>query len=528
MATTLNKPSVSGAQVPGMERVLTQPALDFLAQLHHRFEDNRRELMQKRESRQADIRGGQRPTFLAETATIRAAAWSVAPAPQDLEDRRVEITGPVDRKMVINALNSGAKIFMADFEDSLAPTWANVIDGQANLQDAIRRQIDFSTPEGKQYKLGDSVATLVVRPRGWHLIEKHVTIKGEPLSASLFDFGLYFFHNARELIARKSGPYFYLPKMESHLEARLWNDVFVYAQEALGIPRGTIRATVLIETILAAFAMEEILYELREHMAGLNAGRWDYIFSTIKKFSHDPAFTLPDRVQVTMAVPFMRAYAELLVKTCHKRNAHAIGGMAAFIPSRKDRAVNERALGKVREDKERESGQGFDGTWVAHPDLVPVAREIFDRVLGDRPNQKHKLRDDLHVDSEQLLDTRIDGSAITRNGVENNISVALRYIDAWLQGTGAVAIFNLMEDAATAEISRAQLWQWRTHTAKLADGTSFTAEVYQQIRDEQVKLIQKESGSETRLQDAATLLDTLVLSNDFVPFLTIPGYSLLH
>jgi malate synthase len=417
---------------------------------------------------------------------------------------------------------------MADFEDSLSPTWENVIDGQANLQDAVRRQIDFTSPEGKEYKLKDSTATLVVRPRGWHLTEKHVEINGEPLSASLFDFGLYFFHNAQELLERGSGPYFYLPKLESHHEARLWNDVFIFAQEELGVARGSIRATVLIETILAAFEMEEILYELREHAAGLNAGRWDYIFSMIKKFSHDPAFTLPDRARVSMAVPFMRSYAELLVKTCHRRGAHAIGGMAAFIPSRKDREVNERALAKVREDKQRESAQGFDGTWVAHPDLVPVAGEIFDGVLGDQPHQKQRMREDLQVEVAQLLDTRIADASITRAGVENNISVALRYIDAWLQGTGAVAIFNLMEDAATAEISRAQLWQWRVHTAQLEDGSSFNAELYQQLRDEQVKIIEAESGDGSRLQEAATLLDTLVLANDFIPFLTLPGYGLLH
>ena len=508
--------------------MLTQSALDFLLQLHTQFEGRRRELLDRREQRLAEIRGGNRPSFLAETVEVRASAWSVAPAPKDLDDRRVEITGPTDRKMVINALNSGAKVFMADFEDSLSPTWENVVEGQLNLQDAVRRQIDFTSPEGKEYKLKEQIATLVVRPRGWHLVEKHIAIKGEPLSASLFDFGLYFFHNARELLNRGSGPYFYLPKMESHLEARLWNDVFVFSQQALGIPHGSVRATVLIETILAAFEMEEILYELREHAAGLNAGRWDYIFSMIKKFSHDPAFILPDRAQVTMAVPFMRSYAELLVKTCHRRSAHAIGGMAAFIPNRKDAEVTERALGKVREDKNRESGQGFDGTWVAHPDLVPVAKEIFDGVLGDRPNQKHVLRDELQVAPERLLDVVIDDGKITRTGVENNISVALRYIDAWLQGTGAVAIFNLMEDAATAEISRAQLWQWRVHNAKLDDGSLFTGEVYQQIRDEQVKIIASESGSDSRLTEAAALLDTLVLSNDFTEFLTIPGYSLLQ
>jgi malate synthase len=523
----LDRITVIGAQVPATKRVLTPAALEFVAGLHARFESRRRDLLQRRELRQAELRGGELPVFPADTAHIRQDAWSVAAAPHDLQDRRVEITGPTDRKMVINALNSGARVFMADFEDSLSPTWENVVDGQANLADAVRRQIDFTSSEGKEYKLKDATATLVVRPRGWHLVEKHVVVEGEPVSASLFDFGLYFFHNAQELLKRGSGPYFYLPKLESHLEARLWNDVFVYAQEQMGVPRGTIRATVLIETILAAFEMEEILYELREHSAGLNAGRWDYIFSMIKKFSHDPRFTLPDRAQVTMAVPFMRAYAELLVKTCHKRNAHAIGGMAAFIPSRRDKDVNERALAKVREDKQRESSQGFDGTWVAHPDLVPVAMEIFDGVLGERPNQKDRQRDDVQTDAGQLLDTGIEGSAITRTGVENNISVALRYIDAWLQGTGAVAIFNLMEDAATAEISRAQLWQWRTHNAKLEDGTLFTAEIYQQVRGEQVKVIYSEAGDTSRLQEAAALLDTLVLSNDFIPFLTIPGYGLL-
>jgi malate synthase len=514
--------------VPGAERVLTEQALEFISKLHHEFDARRRDLLQRRYKRQADIRGGQRPAFLSETANVRQSTWSVALAPKDLNDRRVEITGPTDRKMVINALNSGAKVFMADFEDSLSPTWQNVVEGQVNLQDAVRRQIDFTSPEGKEYKLKKELATLVVRPRGWHLDEKHIVFNGEPVSASLFDFGLYFFHNAAELLNRGSGPYFYLPKMESHLEARLWNDVFVFAQQQVGIPRGTIRSTVLIETILAAFEMEEILYELREHAAGLNAGRWDYIFSMIKKFSHDPAFTLPDRSQVTMAVPFMRAYAELLVKTCHKRGAHAIGGMAAFIPSRKDKEVNERALAKVREDKDRESGQGFDGTWVAHPDLVPVAREIFDRALGEGAHQKNKTRDDLQVAPAQLLDTRIEGAGITHAGIENNISVALRYIDAWLQGTGAVAIFNLMEDAATAEISRAQLWQWRVHNAKLEDGRLFDGEMYQQIRGEQVKIIDAESGPGSRLQDAAALLDTLVLSNDFPEFLTVPGYSLLR
>lgn len=527
MEAALEKLDVTGAPVTGGDHVLTEPALAFVFQLHQRFDGRRRELLRLREERLAEMRGGQKPGFLTATEGVRSGAWSVAGTPKDLEDRRVEITGPVDRKMVINALNSGAKVFMADFEDSLSPTWSNVIEGQVNLQNAVRRTLDFTSPEGKEYKLQENTATLVVRPRGWHLVEKHVLAGKDPVSASLFDFGLYFFHNAHELLKRGSGPYFYLPKLESHLEARLWNEVFVFAQDTLGVPQGTIRATVLIETILAAFEMEEILYELRDHAAGLNAGRWDYIFSMIKKFSHDPAFTLPDRSQVSMAVPFMRAYAELLVRTCHKRGAHAIGGMAAFIPSRRDKDVNERALAKVREDKERESSQGFDGTWVAHPDLVPVAREIFDRVLADRPHQKHNVRDDVRVQPTQLLDTAIEGGQITRAGVENNIGVALRYLDAWLQGTGAVAIFNLMEDAATAEISRAQLWQWRRHNARLEDGTPLTAQLYQEMRDEQVALITQEVGGESRLRAAATLLDTLVLSNEFMPFLTIPGYSLL-
>lgn len=508
-------------------RVLTPAALDFLSRLHTQFEARRRELLQLREVRQREIRAGRHPIQRAETAFMRNGDWQVAAAPADLEDRRVEITGPVDRKMIINALNSGASVFMADFEDSLSPTWENVVDGQANLMDAVRRRIDFNSPEGKQYKLAAELATLVVRPRGWHLVEKHVLVDDEPISASLFDFGLYFFHNAQRLIDNGSGPYFYLPKLESHVEARLWNDVFVFAQATLGIPAGTIRATVLIETVLAAFEMEEILYELRDHAAGLNAGRWDYIFSIIKKFAHDSAFILPDRAQVTMAVPFMRTYAELLVRTCHKRGAHAIGGMAAFIPDRKDAEVTRRALAKVREDKQRESGQGFDGTWVAHPDLVPIAREVFDAVLADRSHQKHVTRDDVSSSTKGLLDTHIEGGRITRAGMANNIDVALRYIDAWLQGTGAVAIHNLMEDAATAEISRAQLWQWRTHNVRLEDGGAVDEHLYRAIRDEQIAMIERETGGSTRLRDAAALLDTLVLSDEFISFLTIPGYAQL-
>jgi len=444
--------------------VLSAEALDFVADLNRHFDPARRDLLAERVRRQADLDAGVDPGFfgehgLDELPAAREGDWRVAPAPADLEDRRVEITGPVDRKMVINALNSGARVFMADFEDANSPTWANVVDGQVNLADAVRREIDFTSPEGKRYALAEKTATLLVRPRGWHLEERHATQGGRPVSASLFDFGLYFFHNARELVARGSGPYFYLPKLESHKEARLWNEVFLRAQGLLGLPAGTVRATVLIENVLAAFEMEEILYELRQHSAGFNAGRWDYIFSCIKKFrSRDRVF--PDRGQVTMTVPFMRAYTERLVEICHRRGAHAIGGMAAFIPNRRQPEVTERAIAKVREDKELEAGSGFDGTWVAHPDLVPVAMEVFDRHLGDRPHQKHRLRDDVDVAAAELIDFRIAGGEVTEAGVRQNVAVALQYVDAWLQGTGAVAIANLMEDAATAEISRSQLWQW--------------------------------------------------------------------
>ncbi|CAN5901574.1 malate synthase A [soil metagenome] len=514
---------------PEGDRVLTGEALNFIARLHREFNPAREALLQRRRERQAEFEAGALPDFLPETESVRSGDWRVAPTPADLQDRRVEITGPVDAKMVINALNSGARAFMADFEDALSPTWSNVIEGQANLMDAVRRRLEFTSPEGKRYRLGENPATLLVRPRGWHLVEKHVEVDGRPISASLFDFGLYFFHNARELLERGSGPYFYLPKLESHREARLWNDVFNFAQDALGIPRGSIRATVLIETILAAFEMEEILYELREHSAGLNAGRWDYIFSIIKKFRHRPDFLLPDRAQVTMAVPFMRAYAQLLVKSCHRRGAHAIGGMAAFIPSRRDPEVNERALGKVREDKERESSDGFDGTWVAHPDLVPVASEIFDRVLGERPHQKERQREDVQASASELLDVRIPGGEVTEAGVRNNISVGLQYLEAWLGGLGAVAIYNLMEDAATAEISRAQLWQWIHHHAQLAGGERVTAELYRRIRDEEVAtLTAGRGGTGSRFREAAELLDELVLGEEFTEFLTLPGYARLE
>jgi malate synthase len=441
----------------------------------------------------------------------------------------VEITGPVDRKMMINALNSGADCFMADIEDSLAPTWPNVVDGQANLMDAVRRTLTLTSPDGRAYTLAERTATLIVRPRGWHLDEAHVTVNGAPVAASLFDFGLYFFHNAAELVARGSGPYFYLPKLEGHREARLWNDVFVAAQDALGVPRGTIRATVLVETILAAFEMDEILHELREHAAGLNAGRWDYIFSIVKKFSGRPDMLLPDRAQVGMTVPFMRSYANLLVATCHRRGAHAMGGMAAFVPNRRDAAVTESAIARVRDDKQREVGDGFDGTWVAHPDLVPVAAEVFTAVLGERPHQKERLRDDVSVQPAELLDLRVPGGRVTETGVRNNVNVALQYLDAWLRGSGAVAIHNLMEDAATAEIARAQLWQWIRHAAPIEGGGTMTAERYRSVRAEELAMLEAAVavGAATRLRDAAALLDELVLGETFTEFLTTLAYARL-
>jgi malate synthase len=486
--------------------VLTPDAVAFLTELERRFGSRRRELLEARQARAARLRQGELPDFLPGTKDVREADWQVEPAPPELQDRRVEITGPVDRKMVINALNSGAKMFMADFEDSNSPTWQNCIEGQVNLSDALERTISLDTGE-KQYALNDQVATLLVRPRGWHLEERHFEVDGKPISASLFDFGLYFFRNHA-----RGGTWFYLPKLESHLEARLWNDVFVWAQDELGVRQGTIKATVLIETILAAFEMDEILYELREHSAGLNAGRWDYIFSVIKKLGHRPEFVLPDRAAVTMAVPFMFAYTELLVKTCHARGAHAMGGMAAFIPSRRDAEVNAAALAKVREDKEREAGQGFDGTWVAHPDLVPVAMEIFDRVLGERPNQVERRRDDVSSTAGDLLDVAATPGEITKDGLHNNVSVGVQYLAAWLQGSGAVAIFNLMEDAATSEISRSQVWQWLRH------GRVERADVERAIEEEVGKL-------DGDYAEARELFEQVALGDDFVEFLTLPAYE---
>jgi malate synthase len=489
---------------PPVADVLTPEALEFVAKLHRELNPTRLELLERRRKRQAELDAGALP----ELVPAPEPDWRVAPPPADLRDRRVEITGPVDRKMTINAMNSGARVFMADFEDACSPTWRNIVQGQRNLADAVRGTIELET-DSKTYRLNEETAVLVPRPRGWHLVERHVLVDGEPVSASFFDFGLAFFHNAGELLERGSGPYFYLPKLESHLEARLWNDAFLLAQDELGIDRGTIRATVLIETILAAFEMDAILYELREHSAGLNAGRWDYIFSVIKKFRSRPEFVLPDRAQVTMTVPFMRAYTELLVATCHRRGAHAMGGMAAFIPSRKDPAVNEVALAKVREDKEREAGDGFDGTWVAHPDLVPVAMEEFDSVLGERPNQVERPRDDVDVSAADLLLVPETPGEVTDEGVVANVRVGTGYLDSWLRGVGAAAIDNLMEDVATAEISRSQLWQWVRH-GKVA-------------RERVLEEIERADAPE----EAKEVFTEIALADEFVEFLTLPAYDRL-
>ena len=511
--------------------ILTPEALEFITALHRRFNHTRQELLHDRELRQVAIDAGEMPGFLESTADIRNGDWQVAPVPADLTDRRVEITGPVDRKMIINALNSGARVFMADFEDASSPTWANMIEGQANLHDAIRRQVDFESEAGKAYKLADETATLMVRPRGWHLTEKNLTIDGEAASGSLVDFGLYFFHNAAELIERGSGPYFYLPKLESHHEARLWNDVFVFAQETIGIPIGTIKATVLVETILAAFEMDEILYELRDHSAGLNAGRWDYIFSVIKKFRNYPNKVLPDRGAITMSVPFMAAYTDLLVKTCHRRNAHAMGGMAAFIPNRRDPEVTENAMAKVKADKEREASIGHDGTWVAHPDLIPLAMQVFTDKFGDSPNQIERQRDDVATTAEDLLDTTVAGAGISEAGIRLNVDVGIQYIAAWLGGNGAAAIYNLMEDAATAEISRSQIWQWVHTGASTSDGVKIDRDLVIRIADEELERLRSELGEDIfasgHFEAARELFDTVALSDDFADFLTLPGYEVL-
>ena len=517
-----NRFTIHATEHTAAGEILTPEALAFVQALVERFSARREELLQKRRERQERLDQGEWPDFLPETEAIRSSEWTIAPVPSDLQDRRVEITGPTsDRKMVINALNSGSQVFMADFEDANSPTWENAIQGQINMRDAVLQTIEYVSPQGKRYELNPNPATLIVRPRGWHLVEKHVLYNGQPISASLFDFGLYLFHNAKPLLARGSGPYIYLPKLESHLEARLWNDVFLYAQELLGLPRGTIKATVLIETILAAFEMDEILYELREHSSGLNCGRWDYIFSYIKKFRNRPEVILPDRSLVTMTSPFMRAYSQLTIRTCHKRCAHAIGGMAAQIPVKNDPAANEEAFHKVRLDKEREARDGHDGTWVAHPGLVPVALEVFDRLMPE-PNQIGNKREDVSVTARDLLE--VPRGPITEAGLRLNISVGVQYISAWLRGAGAVPIFNLMEDAATAEISRAQVWQWIRHpSGVLEDGRNVTEDLFRQLLDEELAKLPEKSESAL----AGELFAALTLNDEFVDFLTVPGYEYL-
>jgi malate synthase len=522
---------IKGEYTSEFAKILTPEAMAFVAKLQREFNARRLSLLEKRKERQQEIDSGRLPNFLSSTEKIRNdKKWKVVSTPADLQDRRVEITGPVDRKMMINALNSGAKVFMADFEDANSPTWTNIIEGHINLKDAVTRTIRFTSPDGKDYCLKKKTATLMVRPRGWHLNDKHFMIDGRKVSGSLFDFGIYFFHNARELVGRGSGPYFYLPKLENHLEARLWNDVFIFAQNELGIPHGTIRATVLIENVLASFEMEEILYELKDHSAGLNAGRWDYIFSVIKKFRNMSDFVLPDRAQITMTVPFMRAYTELLVKTCHSRGAHAIGGMAAFIPNRRDAENNKVALAKVREDKQRESNDGFDGTWVAHPDLVPTAKKEFDKFLVKKPNQKDRLREEVNVAASDLLNFVVSGGEITEEGLRLNINVGVQYIESWLRGTGAAAINNLMEDAATAEISRAQIWQWIHHpNAKLSDGRNITTDLYNKLLFDELDKIKQMWGKDLyakgKFKLAAELLDRLVTNHTFPEFLTLIAYK---
>ncbi len=526
-----NRLELRGPMDTGFERVLTPEALDFVAELEARFGPRRRQLLEARVEKRARLRAGEMLDFLPATREIREEDWLVAPAPPELRQRWVEITGPTDRKMVINALNSGADGFMADFEDANAPTWRNMVTGHTNLRDAIEGTITYDGSDGRHYELAEQIATLLVRPRGWHLPERHVLVDGAPVTGALFDFGMYFFHCARPLLANGAGPYLYLPKMESHLEARLWNDVFGFSEEAAGIETGSIRATVLIETLPAAFEMEEILYELREHSAGLNAGRWDYIFSSIKCFADRPEMVLPDRSDVTMTVPFMRAYTELLAATCHRRGAHAMGGMAALIPSRRDPEANDRALDGVRGDKEREVSQGYDGTWVAHPDLVPVAREVFERGLDGAPNQLERRRDDVAITAEQLQDLAATPGRVTEAGLRTNVSVGFQYISFWLTGRGAAAINSLMEDAATAEISRSQIWQWVQHGAELEDGRTVTPELVRQILDEETAKIREQVGEETwtagRPAETREIFDRVALSPELIEFLTLPAYDLL-
>src|SRR4026209_103015 len=521
---------ITGAIATGYNEILTADALSFVAKLHRAFESRRRECLQQRADRQEAFDRGDSLDFLTETKHIREADWSCAPIPRDLQDRRVEITGPTDRKMVINALNSGAKVFMADFEDANAPTWANMVEGQINLRDAIQRTITFTNPAGKEYRLNERTAVLFVRPRGWHLDEKHLLVDGEPVAGACFDFGLFFFHNARELIERGRGPYFYLPKMESHLEARIWNDAFKLAQDALGIPQGTIRATVLIETIPAAFEMDEILYELRNHSAGLNCGRWDYIFSCIKRFRNKPDFLLADRALITMTTHFMRSYSLLCLQTCHRRNTFAIGGMAAQIPVKNDPAANEEAFATVRADKEREARDGHDGTWVAHPGMVQLALNAFNRLMPT-PNQIERKRDEVNVSARDLLDFG-PSEPITEQGLRTNVSVGVQYLEAWLRGSGAVPIFNLMEDAATAEISRAQTWQWIRHPrGVLSDGRKVTKELFRSVLREELEKIKTTVGAahfeKGKFDTARELFDKITTDEEFAEFLTLPGYEKL-
>jgi malate synthase len=529
---------VQGVEIRGdagerFEEILTPEALELLGGLHREFDSRRRELLGKRQERQADLDNGGTLDFLDSTQEIREGDWKIAPEPEDLAERKVEITGPTSRKMVINALNSGASGFMADFEDSNSPTWANMVGGQVNLVDAVRRTIEHDEND-KHYKLEEDVATLLVRPRGWHLTERHLLVDGEPVAGGLMDFALYLLHNGQELLDRGSGPWYYLPKLESHLEARLWNDVINHAQDAVGLERGTVKATVLIETIPAAFEMDEILYELRDHSAGLNAGRWDYIFSTIKRFRGRPEFVTPDRKKVTMTVPFMRAYTELLVKTCHKRGAHAMGGMAAQIPSRTDEEANEKAFAALREDKQREASDGFDGTWVAHPDAVAAALEEFDKFLGDKPNQVERQRDDVDVTAEQLLDVPATPGDITEEGLRSNVNVGIQYISSWLRGNGAAGIYGMMEDAATSEISRGQVWQWVRHGAELDDGRKVTPELVRELEAAELEKIREEIGDdewferEGRPDLSREIFEEVALADDFPEFLTLPAYERLE
>ena len=511
------------------KEILTPDAVEFAALLHQTFNSTRFELLEQRKIRQAEIDAGHMPDFLIETEPIRQGDWKIAKIPDDLQDRRVEITGPVDRKMIINALNSGVKVFMADFEDSNAPTWANVINGQKNLKDAINKTISFTNPNGKQYELNEETATLMIRPRGWHLIEKNILVNGEPISASIFDFSIYFYHNAKSLIASGTGPYYYLPKLENHLEAKLWNNVFNMAQDELGIPRGSIKATVLIETILAAFEMDEILYELREHSAGLNCGRWDYIFSFIKKFRNRPDFVLPDRSLVTMDRHFLQSYVNLLVHTCHKRGAHAMGGMAAQIPIKNDPIANAKALSKVKDDKEREAKAGHDGTWIAHPGLAPIALGAFDKVMPDS-NQIKNLREDVNITANDLL--QVPSGEITESGIRSNIRVGIQYLEAWLLGNGCVPLYHLMEDAATAEISRSQLWQWIHHKAKLNNGKQITLHLFDEWMAEELVVIKSEIGGKRfsggKFSDASSLFSEMIKQDEFDEFLTLPAYNYLN